>query len=644
MIQITLTDGSIKQYAKPVTAYQVANDISPRLANDSIAALVEDNLVDIGATIDNNSKLQLITLESKAAAKQALEVIRHSTAHLMGMAVQNLYPDTQITIGPVIENGFYYDFVSDHRFSEADFPKIEAEMNRINQQKLDISRTVYSKQEASKIFTDIGEHFKVELIKDIPNDEELSLYKQGEWFDLCRGPHVPNTRFLKHFKLLSVSGSYWRGDSNNQMLQRIYGTAFATKKQLKQHLFFLAEAEKRDHRKLAKKLDLFHIQEESPGMVFWHPKGYKVYTIIEQYIRDLQLENNYQELKTPQIVDRSLWEKSGHWDKFRQNMFIVESEQRTFAIKPMNCPCHIQVYNQQLHSYKDLPIRYAEFGSCHRNELSGTLQGLMRVRGFVQDDGHIFCTEAQIQSEVCEFIDLVYKVYKDFGFTDILVNLSTRPEQRVGSDAVWDQSEQALANALDSKNLDWQYLAGEGAFYGPKVEFSLRDCLNRVWQCGTIQVDFSMPDRLNAKYISADSDRKTPVMLHRAILGSFERFIGILIENSDGRLPLWLAPIQLVILNVTGKQQEFCNDLWQFFNKNSIRVEKDLRNETIGYKIRTYSVNRVNYIAICGDKELANNTISIRKQQGENLGEFSREDLLQMLNKEIEQKKEQLVK
>ena len=635
MLKIKLKDGSIREYDSAVSVESIARDIGESLARNSIAAKVNNTLVDISYRVQDNADLEIITQNST----EALEIIRHSTAHLMGMAVQNLFPGTQVTIGPVIENGFYYDFVSDHRFSEADFPLLEQEMSRLSKLGLSVQRSVWQKSDAIAKFKAIGELFKIELIDDIADGEDISIYTQGDWFDLCRGPHVPNTKFLQHFKLLSVSGSYWRGDSKNQMLQRIYGTAWTTKKELKQYLFFLAESEKRDHRKLGKKLQLFHLQDEAPGMVFWHPKGYQLYSTIEHYIRQQQLDSGYYELKTPQIIDRKLWERSGHWDKFRENMFVVEVEERTFAIKPMNCPCHIQVYNQQLHSYKDLPLRYAEFGSCHRNELSGTLQGLMRVRSFVQDDGHIFCREEQIQSEVIDFIDLVYKIYKDFGFEDVIVNLSTRPEQRVGSDAVWDQSEQALATALDSKQLQWQYLKGEGAFYGPKVEFSLRDCLGRVWQCGTIQVDFSMPERLGAQYITAEGKKQVPVMLHRAVLGSFERFIGMLIENSDGHFPLWLAPVQLAIVNITSKQEQYCVQLYRFLIKNGIRAEKDLRNETVGYKIRTYSVARVPYIVVVGEKEVQSEQVALRDQRGNDLGLISQQQLLSRLSEEIGNKR-----
>ncbi len=628
MPQITLPDGSVRSFENPVTVYDVAADIGLGLAKAAIAGKVDGAEVDTSFVIKNDANVSLLTERDESA----LEIIRHSTAHLLAMATQQLFPDTQVTIGPVIEDGFYYDFASDHPFTTEDLERIEKRMQEIASQGVDVERFVFSREEAIATFANMGEDYKVQIIRELPEDEEISVYKQGEWMDLCRGPHVPNTRFLKAFKLMRVSGAYWRGDSNNQMLQRIYGTAWSNKKDLKAYLHQLAEAEKRDHRKIGKKLSLFHIQEEAPGMIFWHPRGWSIYSKLEQYMRDIQNANGYHEVKTPMVVENTLWKKSGHWDKFRENMFVVSSESRDFAVKPMNCPCHVQVYNQGLHSYRDLPMRLAEFGSCHRNELSGALQGLMRVRGFVQDDGHIFCTEEQIQSEVSNFIDLVYKVYADFGFTDVIIKLSTRPEKRVGSDAIWDKSEVALAQALNDKAIGFEYLPGEGAFYGPKIEFSLKDCIGRVWQCGTIQVDFSMPERLEAQYVDANGERQIPVMLHRAILGSFERFIGILIEDTEGSLPAWLAPVQAIVMNITHSQGQYCEKVVDLLKNNGFRVESDLRNEKIGFKIREHTISRIPYLLIVGDKEIENNTVSVRTRSGEDLGSYSVEQFSALLN------------
>ncbi len=618
---ITLPDGSQRVYEKPVSVLDVATDIGPGLAKATLAGQVDGRDVDAAYLIDTDASLSIVTAKSD----EGLDVIRHSTAHLLAQAVKELFPDAQVTIGPVIENGFYYDFSYERPFTPEDLEAIENKMAELAKADLPVSRRVLSRDQAVEYFRGIGEDYKAEIIEGIPADQELSLYRQGDFEDLCRGPHVPSTGALQYFKLMKVAGAYWRGDSNNEMLQRIYGTAWASKKDLKAYLNRLEEAEKRDHRKLGKKHDLFHIQEEAPGMVFWHPKGWTVYTAIESYMREVQRANGYQEIKTPQVVDRSLWEKSGHWDKFRDNMFTVESEARDYAVKPMNCPCHVQVFNQGLKSYRDLPLRLAEFGSCHRNEASGTLQGLMRVRGFVQDDAHIFCSEAMIQQEVSVFTDLLYQVYADFGFTDIIIRLSTRPEQRVGSDEGWDKAEKALAEALNAKGLDWQELPGEGAFYGPKIEFSLKDCIGRVWQCGTIQVDFSMPGRLDAQYVAEDGSRQVPVMLHRAILGSFERFIGVLIEHYEGAFPAWLAPEQAVILNITDKQAEYAKKVEKTLQNQGFRVISDLRNEKIGFKIREHTIQKVPYLLVVGDQEVENNTLAVRKRGGEDLGTLSLE-------------------
>ena len=630
---ITLPDGSKREFDHAVSVLAVAEDIGPGLAKATLAGRVDGNLVDASFLIDDDAELAIITGKNE----EALELLRHDAAHVMAQAVQELYPGTQVTIGPAIENGFYYDFAREEAFAPDDLDKIEQRMHEIVKRDLPIVREVMDRDEAKKTFGDIGEEYKVEIIEDIiPEGEEVSIYRQGEWFDVCRGPHLPSTGKLgKGFKLMKVAGAYWRGNSDNEMLQRIYGTAWPDKKQLNAYLHRLEEAEKRDHRKIGKQLDLFHTQEEAPGMVFWHDKGWSIYLTVEDYIRKKIRKKGYQEINTPQMVDRSLWEKSGHWDKFGDMMFTTHSENRDYAVKPMNCPCHIQVFNQGLKSYRDLPLRMAEFGSCHRNEPSGTLHGLMRVRNFVQDDAHIFCTEDQLQDEVSAFIDLVYEVYADFGFTEIMVALSTRPEQRVGDDSAWDKAEKALEVALDNKGLDWKLQPGEGAFYGPKIDFVLKDSIGRQWQCGTMQVDFSMPGRLDAHYIAEDSSKQVPVMLHRAILGSLERFIGILIEEHEGKFPLWLAPVQVVIMNITDNQAEFARNVQQSLAEQGFKVELDLRNEKIGFKIREHTLQRVPYMLVIGDRELETNTVAVRTRSGEDLGSMSIEDLVTRLSDEI---------
>ncbi|MFL0802268.1 MAG: threonine--tRNA ligase [Agarilytica sp.] len=629
---ITLPDGSQRTFDKPVSTLDVAADIGPGLAKATIAGRVNGERVDAKDIIEEDSDLTIIT----GRDEDGLEIIRHSCAHLIGHAVKQLWPDAKMAIGPTIENGFYYDIDLDHMLTDEDIETLEKRMKELAKTNYEVVKKKVSWQEARDTFEQRGESYKIEILDDdISKDDRPGLYHHEEYVDMCRGPHVPSMKFIEYFKLMRVSGAYWRGDSENKMLQRIYGTAWNDKKQLKQYLKFLEEAAKRDHRKLAKKLDLFHLQEEAPGMVFWHPRGWTVYTAIESYMRDVQRKNGYQEIKTPQVVERTLWEKSGHWDKFRENMFTVESESRDYAVKPMNCPCHIQVFNQGLKSYRDLPLRLAEFGSCHRNEASGTLQGLMRVRGFTQDDAHIFCTEAAIQDEVSVFTDLLFEVYKDFGFDDVIIRLSTRPEQRVGSDEVWDKSEKALSDALNAKGLKWDLLPGEGAFYGPKIEFSLKDCLGRIWQCGTIQVDFSMPGRLDAQYVAEDGSRQVPVMLHRAILGSFERFIGILIEEYEGKFPVWLAPDQVVVMNITDNQAEYVEKVRDSLQNSGFRAISDLRNEKIGFKIREHTMQRVPYLLVVGDKEVENNTVAVRTRDGEDLGTLSLEAFSERLNGDV---------
>src|SRR5690554_1441176 len=634
MPAITLPDGSQRHYDNPISVAGVAADIGPGLAKAALAGKVNGKLVDTSYVIDQDCELAIVTERDP----DALEVIRHSTAHLLAMATQQLFPNAQVTIGPVIDDGFYYDFAFDRPFTPEDLEKIEARMKELAAQDIPVERSVMGRDEAVRTFEQMGETYKVQIIESIPGEEELSFYRQGEFLDLCRGPHVPSTGKLKAFKLTKVAGAYWRGDTNNEQLQRIYGTAWGSKKELKAYLNRLEEAEKRDHRKIGKKLGLFHMQEESPGMVFWHPDGWSLYQEIEQYMRAQQHKHGYQEIRTPQVVSRTLWEKSGHWDKFQDDMFTTESEKHDYAIKPMNCPCHVQVFNQGLKSYKDLPLRLAEFGSCHRNEASGALHGLMRVRGFTQDDAHIFCEENAIQDEVSAFMKMLHEVYADFGFTEILYKLSTRPEKRVGSDEVWDKAEAALEQALNREGVNWELLPGEGAVYGPKIEFSLKDCLGRVWQCGTIQVDFSMPGRLGAQYVADNSERKTPVMLHRAVLGSFERFIGILIEEYEGAFPAWLAPTQVAIRNITDNQRDFCQNLAEKWDSMGYRVNADLRNEKIGFKIREHTLNKVPYLVVVGDKEIENNAVAVRTRKGEDLGVLSLEAFEQLLADDIQRK------
>ena len=630
MPNVTLPDGTVKSYDQSLTVAEVASSIGSGLAKAAIAGEVDGQLVDTSFMIENDSDVAIITNKDE----KALEVIRHSTAHLLAQATQQIYPNAQVTIGPVIDNGFYYDFAYKDGFSEQDLAKIEKKMNAIVKQNLPIERMEMSREDAIEFFKSIGEQYKAEIIESIPANEVLSLYKQGDFVDLCRGPHVPSTSKLKAFKLMKLAGAYWRGDSNNEMLQRVYGTAWENKEDLAAHLHRLEEAEKRDHRKIGKLQNLFHTQEEAPGMVFWHPKGWTLYQIIMQYMSQVFKDNGYQEVHTPEVMDRTLWEKSGHWDKFGDAMFTTHSENRDYAVKPMNCPGHVQIFNQGLKSYRDLPLRLAEFGSCHRNEPSGTLHGIMRVRNFVQDDAHIFCTVDQIQSEVSAFIDLTFKVYKHFGFENIDIKLSTRPEKRVGSDEVWDQAEAALAQALDAKGINWDLQEGEGAFYGPKVEFVLKDCLDREWQCGTIQADFSMPDRLDAHYIAEDGSKQIPVMLHRVIVGSIERFTGILIEHYEGAFPSWLAPIQAVIINISQKQEEYTKNVEMNLKKQGLRVISDLRNEKIGFKIREHSMQRYPYILVVGDREQENNQVSVRRRGGEDLGSMSLEALTELINQE----------
>ncbi|WP_067214406.1 threonine--tRNA ligase [Marinomonas gallaica] len=629
---ITLPDGSQRSFAESVTLMQVAEDIGPGLAKATVAGKINGRLVDACEVISEDSDVSLVT----ARDEEGLEIIRHSFAHLVGHAVKQLFPTAKMAIGPVIKEGFYYDIAYERPFTPDDMAAIEKRIGELIKKDYDVVKKVTPVDQARAQFVERGEDYKVQLIDDMDDSvEEVGLYHHEEYMDMCRGPHVPNTRVLRHFKLMKLAGAYWRGDSSNEQLQRIYGTAWSDKKDLKAYLTRIEEAEKRDHRKLGKKLDLFHVQEEAPGMVFWHPKGWKLYQTIEQYMRQKQLENGYHEVKTPQIVDRVLWEKSGHWGKYHENMFTTHSENRDYAVKPMNCPCHIQVYNQGLKSYRDLPFRMAEFGSCHRNEPSGALHGIMRVRNFVQDDGHIFVTEDQIQAEVSEFIELLHEVYEDFGFEQIIYRLSTRPEQRVGSDEVWDKAEKALSDALNSAQLEWEELPGEGAFYGPKIEFSLKDAIGRVWQCGTIQVDFSMPTRLGAQYVSEDGSRQTPVMLHRAIVGSLERFIGILIEETEGSFPVWLAPEQVVVMNITDRQAEYCADLEKTLNSKGFRAKLDLRNEKIGFKIREHTLQRVPYMIVVGDKEVENQQVAVRTRTGDDLGVMSVQEFEELLQTEI---------
>ncbi len=628
---ITLPDGSQREFPHPVTVQAVAASIGPGLAKAALAGKVNGKLVDTSHTIDRDVNLSIVTGKDP----EGLEIIRHSSAHLMAQAVKQLFPQAQVTIGPVVENGFYYDFSIERPFTPEDLAAIEQRMQELIQQDIPVERSVMPRDEAVTFFENLGERYKAEIIASIPANEEISLYRQGDFIDLCRGPHVPSTGKIPAVKVMKVAGAYWRGDQNNEMLQRIYGTAFASRKDLQAYLTFLEEAEKRDHRKLGRQLDLFHLQDEAPGQVFWHEKGWLIYQTIEQYMRAEQRARGYKEVKTPQLVDFSLWERSGHAGKYRENMFAVVADEREYAVKPMNCPCHVQIYNQGLRSYRDLPLRLAEFGSCHRNELSGALHGLMRVRAFVQDDAHIFCTEDQIQGEVAAFIDFLHDVYTDFGFTDVIYKLSTRPEKRVGSDEVWDKAEKALADALNAKGLTWEEQPGEGAFYGPKIEFTLKDCIGRHWQLGTIQVDFSMPERLDAQYVAEDGSRRVPVMLHRAILGSFERFIGILIEHHEGRFPLWLAPEQVVVMNITDRQANYAVQVSNALKKRGFRASADLRNEKIGFKIREHTLKRVPYLVVVGDKELESDSVAVRTRAGEDLGSMKLDALMDRLAAEI---------
>ena len=621
---VRLPDGSQKTFDAPVTVGEVAATIGAGLARAALAARVDGKLVDTSYRIERDADLAIVTERDP----DGVEVLRHSTAHLLAHAVKELFPEAQVTIGPVIENGFYYDFAFKRPFTPEDLAAIEKRMQEIAKRDHPVSRKELPRDEAIAYFKSIGEHYKAEIIASIPAGDAVSLYAQGEFTDLCRGPHVPSTGKLKVFKLMRVAGAYWRGDSKNAMLQRIYGTAWAKKEDQDAYLHMLEEAEKRDHRRLGAQLDLFHIQDEAPGMVFWHPKGWTLWQCIEQYMRRIYRDHGYQEVRCPQILDRSLWEKSGHWENYKENMFTTSSESRDYAIKPMNCPGHVQIFNKGLRSYRDLPLRYGEFGSCHRNEPSGALHGIMRIRSFTQDDGHIFCTEDQIQPEVASFIDLLQQVYRDFGFTDIIYKLSTRPAKRVGEDRHWDIAEKALADALDSKGLPWEELKGEGAFYGPKVEFSLKDSIGRVWQCGTIQVDFSMPGRLDAEYVAEDNSRKVPVMLHRAILGSMERFIGILVEHYSGAMPAWLAPVQAVVLNISEGQAEYSAQVVEILRKAGFRAEADLRNEKITYKIREHSIQKLPYQLVVGEKEKAAAMVAVRARGGEDLGQMSLDDFI----------------
>jgi threonyl-tRNA synthetase len=630
MVQITLPDGSQRPFEHSVTVAEVAASIGPGLAKAALAGKVDGKLVDTSYRIDHDARLEIVTEKHP----DALEILRHSTAHLLAQAVQRLYPQAQVTIGPVIDNGFYYDFAVDPPFTPDDLPKIEEEMAKIAKEAHAVSRSVKSRDEAVAFFKSLGEHYKAEIIASIPATEDLSLYTQGEFTDLCRGPHVPGTDKLRAFKLMKVAGAYWRGNSDNQMLSRIYGTAWLNDKDLKAYLTQIEEAEKRDHRKIGKTLDLFHQQEEAPGMVFWHPKGWALWQVVEQHMRRVYRDCGYLEVRGPQIMDVSLWKKSGHWDNYQDNMFFTESEKRTYALKPMNCPGHIQIYNHGLHSYRDLPIRYGEFGGCHRNEPSGALHGIMRVRAFTQDDGHIFCTEEQVESEVTAFHRQAMKVYSDFGFSDISLKLALRPEKRLGSDETWDKAEHALRAALTACGVEWQELPGEGAFYGPKIEYHMRDSIGRGWQVGTMQVDFMMPERLGAEYVDEHSARKHPVMLHRAIVGSMERFIGILIESHAGSLPAWLAPVQAVVMNITDAQAEYADSVRKTLLDQGLRVAADLRNEKIGYKIREHTLQRVPYLLVIGDREKEQGLVAVRTRGGEDLGTMPVGDFLAKLRLE----------
>ena len=634
MPNITLPDGSVRSFKDAISVADIALDIGEGLARAAIGGKVEGSLVDLSFVIERDVNLSIIT--SKNA--EGLDIIRHSTAHLLAHAVKELFPDAQVTIGPVIDNGFYYDFSYKRSFTPEDLIVIEKKMLDIVKQDLPVIKATMSRSDAINFFKKQGEKYKAEIIQSIPNDEDLTVYTQGTFSDLCRGPHVPSTGKLKVFKLMKVAGAYWRGDSNNEMLQRIYGTAWASKEELNEYLHKIEEAEKRDHRKLGKQLNLFHMQDSSPGMVFWHPKGWLLWLEIENFLRQMFKDYDYQEIKTPAVLDKSLWESSGHWENYHENMFTTASENRDYAVKPMNCPGHVQVFNNNLHSYRDLPLRLAEFGSCHRNEPSGALHGLMRVRGFTQDDAHIFCTEEQIKQEVKVFNEMLFKVYHAFGFTDISIMLSTRPEKRVGSDEVWDKAEESLEFALKETGLDYVVQEGEGAFYGPKIEYILKDSLDRIWQCGTIQLDFNLPSRLGAEYVAEDNSRKVPVMLHRAIVGSMERFIGILIEHYGGSMPVWLAPIQVVFINIADAHKEYTLELVDLFRKKGIRCDSDLRNEKITYKIREHSIQRTPYIIVLGDREVNARQVAVRTQKGEDLGAMSIDEFLTHLSKDIKNK------
>ena len=631
MPRITLPDGSQRDYAEALSVLDIARDIGAGLAKATIAGRVDGSLVDAVDQIDEDAELQIITPKDP----EGLEIIRHSCCHLLGQAVKQLYPEAQMAIGPVVEGGFYYDIRYDAGFHPEDLERIEQRMAELIDQEYDVVKHVTPRFEALQLFRERGENYKVELIENLTDVDAMALYHHQEYVDMCLGPHVPNTRFLKAFKLTKLAGAYWRADANNEMLQRIYGTAFGDRKALKAHLKFLEEAQKRDHRRIARSQDLFHIQEESPGMVFWHPNGWRIYTTLQDYLRGRLSDHGYQEIRTPELVDRSLWERSGHWEKFREDMFTTHSEHRDYAVKPMNCPCHVQVYNQGLKSYRDLPLRLSEFGNCHRNEPSGTLHGLMRVRNFTQDDAHIFCTEEQLQDEVSAFLDLAFSIYRDFGFDDVQVALSTRPAKRVGEDALWDRSEASLEQALQAKGMDFTLNPGEGAFYGPKIELSMRDCLNRVWQCGTMQVDFSMPGRLGAEYVTEAGDRAVPVMLHRAIFGSFERFIGVLTEHYGGDWPVWLVPTQVQVANITDRQADYAEDVRKHLSNRGFRAECDLRNEKIGFKIREHTIQRVPYMLVVGDQERAAGQVAVRTRGGEDLGVMSLEAFAEQLDRDV---------
>ena len=635
MVSVRLPDGSKREFENPVTVAQVAASIGSSLAKAAVVGKVDGRLVDTSYLIDKDVDLSIVTDRDA----DGVDVIRHSTAHLLAYAVKQLFPDAQVTIGPVIENGFYYDFSYKRPFTPEDLQAIEKRMQELARKNEPVTRRVVSRDEAVEYFKSLGEAYKAELVEAIPQDQEVSLYTSGGFTDLCRGPHVPSNGKLKVFKLMRVAGAYWRGDSKNEMLQRIYGTAWAKKEDQDAYLKMLEEAEKRDHRRLGRQLDLFHFQDEAPGLIFWHAKGWTIWQQVEQYMRRVYQENGYNEVKAPQILDRSLWEKSGHWENYKENMFTTESENRVYAVKPMNCPGHVQIYRSSLHSYRELPLRYGEFGQCHRNEPSGSLHGMMRVRGFTQDDGHIFCTEDQILGECVAFTELLKKVYKDFGFTDIIYKVATRPEKRVGSDEIWDKAEHALIESLERSGAEYEISPGDGAFYGPKIEYTLKDAIGRMWQCGTIQVDFSMPSRLGAEYVAEDNTRKTPVMIHRAILGSLERFIGILIENHAGAMPMWLAPVHVVVMNISDAQADYAGSVVQTLKNAGFRVESDLRNEKINYKIREHSVNKIPYMLVVGDKEKSANTVAVRARGGENLGVMAVDALIARMQGEVSGKK-----